>query len=145
MSKSFDLVNNMASEIQKKVVLTDSHIHGDLELTKSLLPKDLSIEQLEAAEKFSIDLAAASLIAASRVMVDNELEQVSASFELPHGSIEHTVDKEIEIAGETKNGYSVTSFQFVTEGKENVLAYAQDLVANTDYGTGDLEADSDSE
>lgn len=143
MSKAFDLVNNMAEKIQAGVTITDSHISGDLELTKSVLPEGLTIEQVEAAEKFTVDFAAASLIAASKVMVSSGLEQVSASFQMPHGAIEHTIDKEIEIAGETKTGYSVTAFQLVTEGTDNVLAYAQDLVSNTDYGTGDLESDSE--
>ncbi|QNI20989.1 hypothetical protein [Vibrio phage vB_pir03] len=142
MSSKFDMINTMAETVQKNVKLTGNHVSGDKSVMESVLPEGLSMATLEQAEEFVADFGAASLIASARVMAENNLDHITTHFETTRGSIEHTVDKEIEIAGETKQGYAVTAFNIVTHGKDDVLSYATDLVAGMDFGTGDLEADA---
>lgn len=134
MSNNFSKLHTNAATLVEKGSLEGNVLSVNAEVVESLLPAELTMETVKQVEEFRTNLGASAVIAAGDVLKAHaDQSQIVAHIDLPMGNIQATVDREVQIAGETKNGYAVLSFNAVTEGKDNALAYAVDTVAAMDY------------
>ncbi|CAH0447994.1 hypothetical protein SM033_00170 [Vibrio phage vB_VpaM_sm033] len=143
MSEKYVAINTLAETLAEKATLSGNAMTVSAEVVEGVLPKGLTMADIEKVEAFKTDLGAATVIAAGRTLASEALkghDQIVAHVDLPMGNIQATVDRSVEIAGETKVGYSVLTFNQVAEGKDNVLAYAAETVSSLNY-SDDLESD----
>jgi hypothetical protein len=139
------LVDTLAAKIAEGLKVENNHIEAPVDIYEANLPENVSPEQAAAVNEYNVNFQAATGIATGLVMQANpEVKSISSAFATSGGvlTMEHTVDREVVIAGETKPNYLVSAASYSVSGDNDVLAHAVTTVAALEIESVDeLESD----